>query len=988
MKNIIKKALISVVCIAGAMVSVHAAWDTETVETVGNVGIFCSLELDNKKNPHIAYYDDGPARLKYARWNGSAWDITTFQDIAAFDIDLVIDNEGYAHLSFMQWHGAPESALYYIREDASGWGTPIELDRGTYMGRYSSIALDPNGYPHIAYHDGLNRNLRYVFKNQAGWQTPVNLDKDPLWIHGDIDTDIEIDSKGAVHVSYFSYYGNESKVHYLTNNGNPGGPWAKTVISNMSIYASSFNDLAVDHHDNVHIVFFDPQHQGLFYRKKDSQTLKWEEQDLVDFSDDNCVYMSLTVDYNDMPHVAYSIQQMTQKLCYAYYDGVRFVVDRNVDSGMFAFSSMALDVNENPHIAYYDERAKDLKYAFNPIHETPSLTIESPEGGEHWSGEHDIQWSSDGHWGINRVTISYIVDNEPHAFGIGVEQEGDPPYTYPWETSNYPLFEECYIKIEKIDDPDVFVVSNAFVVDNTPPQAEIMESTPVSASLITWTGDSDEENSLPVEYWFESRKVGDPTWSNTRQWDEQAGYNRDNCDPNTEYEVRVKARDAAIDPNEGGWSTIKSEYTQANKPGSGNLSEITHQSIKAEWGANNNPSYTEYQVECHEGKTPENLFTTSPWTDQLSWTPTVVLKPATPYFFRVKARNKSTNPVETGWTDLGWEQTLDGPVIYLDSPEGGEYWSGEHTIRWRREGTWDVDTVNIKYFDGSEYQEIESNYQHTGVENTLPWDTDGLNIDECTILIEKSNEQGVKAESQEFVVDNIAPQSTITGVSANSSTEISWECEDVSASEKSPPVLYWFTSWDMNNQNEHNRPWDEGRLYTRSNLTPNTEYKAAVKAQDSADEPNVGAYSSSLVAAYTLAEKPVVKTYGDITNTSIQARWDPHGNPSNTQYYVECHLGDEFNNLVGTASGWITGNQWPKEDLEPATQYRFRVKARNHADPPVETGWTDLTTIDTLGNPSITLTKPGPDGYAGGVVEIEWTIEGYWDSDRLAIYYS
>jgi PKD repeat protein len=72
-----------------------------------------SLALDASGNPHISYYDYKYGIIKYAKWTGSAWDIST------------IDSAGINYQS-------------------------------------TSLKLDGLGNPHISYYDSINSVLKYA----------------------------------------------------------------------------------------------------------------------------------------------------------------------------------------------------------------------------------------------------------------------------------------------------------------------------------------------------------------------------------------------------------------------------------------------------------------------------------------------------------------------------------------------------------------------------------------------------------------------------------------------------------------------------------------------------------------------------------------------------------------------------------------------------------------------------------------------------------
>jgi hypothetical protein len=88
-----------------------SSWDTQTVDLPGNLGTV-DLALDSNDYPHTMYSNETdyfppeggviPSwAVKFASWNGSAWDIqTAFSDLSAYS-NMVLDSKGYPH--FIQY---------------------------------------------------------------------------------------------------------------------------------------------------------------------------------------------------------------------------------------------------------------------------------------------------------------------------------------------------------------------------------------------------------------------------------------------------------------------------------------------------------------------------------------------------------------------------------------------------------------------------------------------------------------------------------------------------------------------------------------------------------------------------------------------------------------------------------------------------------------------------------------------------------------------
>ena len=140
------------------------------------------------------------------------------------------------------------------------------------------------------------------------------------------------------------------------------------------------------------------------------------------------------------------------------------------------------------------------------------------------------------------------------------------------------------------------------------------------------------------------------------QWMQAAADTATGLTPNTQYTFQVKARNG--DGDETPYSPTSQKHTLASQPGDEDLSNITSQSIQANWnaGAPVNPEGTLYLVECYAG---DGFGGTK--IAESGWTPTLAhlfgdLDPNAQYSFRVKAKNGED--VETAWTLLGSPYTL------------------------------------------------------------------------------------------------------------------------------------------------------------------------------------------------------------------------------------------------------------------------------------------------------------------------------------------
>ena len=148
-----------------------SAWNTQTVDSTGDVGYHSSLVLDSNNNPHISYDDISNKSLRYAKWTVLGWILQTVDSVgtigfAGYDTSLALDSFGNPHISY---YDGTNHDLKYAWWNGSSWITEI-MDFEGDVGTYSSLALDSSDSPHIGYLDSTNGNLKYASGSKS---TPV-----------------------------------------------------------------------------------------------------------------------------------------------------------------------------------------------------------------------------------------------------------------------------------------------------------------------------------------------------------------------------------------------------------------------------------------------------------------------------------------------------------------------------------------------------------------------------------------------------------------------------------------------------------------------------------------------------------------------------------------------------------------------------------------------------------------------------------------------
>ena len=152
-----------------------ASWQTETVDGAdGDVGRYASLACAADGTLHIAAYDRGRGRLRYAEGVPSSWEVI---DVPVAASPGLTSLDVGRHASLALRNGEPVIATYEavggdlvlaLREDGS-WRSSLlagrDADSGEDVsdaGRFASLAVDDDGDLAIAYYDATAGALRFA----------------------------------------------------------------------------------------------------------------------------------------------------------------------------------------------------------------------------------------------------------------------------------------------------------------------------------------------------------------------------------------------------------------------------------------------------------------------------------------------------------------------------------------------------------------------------------------------------------------------------------------------------------------------------------------------------------------------------------------------------------------------------------------------------------------------------------------------------------
>ena len=119
------------------------------------------IAMDSQDKPHLVWFDDSSKDLKYAVRTDGSWTISTVDsdgDVGRFP-SLAIDGGDLPSISYFERTGNSAGFIKLARRDGTSWDTQrIDELNDTFIDFFgarktSSLALDPDGNPIVAYSD-------------------------------------------------------------------------------------------------------------------------------------------------------------------------------------------------------------------------------------------------------------------------------------------------------------------------------------------------------------------------------------------------------------------------------------------------------------------------------------------------------------------------------------------------------------------------------------------------------------------------------------------------------------------------------------------------------------------------------------------------------------------------------------------------------------------------------------------------------------------
>ena len=193
------------------------SWDAHRVDYrswgAGDTGTHTAIALNSFDVPQIAYRNDSGLNLIFATDQDDAWVTTNattpYTNATAMYIDLALDSGDNIFISTWFEDDQAQSCAFLVYRLLDEWSKEeIECGATEDFGKYTSIAIDSAGDPHVTYHG--EDDLRYAVRSGKGWDVQVLDDQGTtgLW------TSLALDNADRPHVVYFSASARDMRYAY------------------------------------------------------------------------------------------------------------------------------------------------------------------------------------------------------------------------------------------------------------------------------------------------------------------------------------------------------------------------------------------------------------------------------------------------------------------------------------------------------------------------------------------------------------------------------------------------------------------------------------------------------------------------------------------------------------------------------------------------------------------------------------------------------
>lgn len=326
------------------------------VDDAGDGGTEIDIEIDSQGMPHVIYdrQSQMPRHVQYARFDGEQWENSTIEggnpddDNKGRYLSMAIDSQDRIHVGYLRYSGAYPGARYAI-QDGDDW--QHESLQSVADGRSISIDVDDDDNPWIVHNAEFSSAVYLTSWDGDSWTD------ESVEINSQVEArhlDLVVDSENRPHVS-----GEEASAAgsglYLSKQDPEGSWYAVSTVDGVG-----GTEIALDANEEPVIALHD---DSASHRVR---IARWDDIEFDIETVEDCQscgwHVSMALDGQDRPHVAYRRYNGDDAVVYAHDDGSGWTHTAIAEG--FWPESIALDVDEDgrAHIVYRDQDPSHIRY--------------------------------------------------------------------------------------------------------------------------------------------------------------------------------------------------------------------------------------------------------------------------------------------------------------------------------------------------------------------------------------------------------------------------------------------------------------------------------------------------------------------------------------------------------------------------------------------------------------------------------------------------
>jgi uncharacterized repeat protein (TIGR01451 family) len=279
---------------------------------------------DDAGIPYMLYrLPDTSKKAVMQRYINGAWEMvgpaTGFSSGSVEFFDLALDSGNVPYVAYQLQGTSYKATVMRYNAGANAWENVGNAGFSAAYTQYISLALDSNDVPYVAYLDYGNSYKATVMRYNAGtntWETVGNAGFSAGMANF---TSLALDSNDVPYVAYKDG-GTSNKATVMRYNTGTN-TWEPVGSAGFSAGQADFTSLALDSNDVPYVAYKDggTSNEATVMRYN-TGTNTWETVGSAGFSAGQADFTSLALDSNDVPYVAYQDGGNSSKTTVMWYN--------------------------------------------------------------------------------------------------------------------------------------------------------------------------------------------------------------------------------------------------------------------------------------------------------------------------------------------------------------------------------------------------------------------------------------------------------------------------------------------------------------------------------------------------------------------------------------------------------------------------------------------------------------------------------------------